>query len=474
MITKNKALKLSIILFLPFKLYSQDNLTLQKAIDLALSRNIHIKTAQLNEGFDAENVIQAQNNRLPNLFSNNQTYNYYGRSIDPATNQYANANIIGTNETILSQTVLYQGGFLRKKVLETKLQLDADKTKTARAKNDVTLKVVETYLQVLANQDIVKAAQQQIDLIAQTSLKLQKSIEVGYNKVADVSQLKAQQANAELNKAKAESQLGISMLTLKQLIEADPAKDITLVHPDTGKLSEITTIYNADDIFATALNTNPDARLAETDKQAAFQNIALAKTSYYPTVTLIAGINSNYSSDIKQLIDPNISFQPIGYLASNPGQLILGPISQPIYGKYAFTSQIKDHLNEALGLMIQIPIFNRFTARTNVHKAQIDYQIASYNAQQAKEDLRKTITQAVYDVRSADKNYNLARLTYKANSDAYAIMQERFTLGQVSAIDYNTSLGSLNRAEFEMIQARYELIFRSKLIDYYMGNMISL
>jgi outer membrane protein len=465
---------MTIVLLVAFNAHAQENITLQKAIELAMSKNTRIKTAQLIELFDVENIKQAQNSRLPNLFSNDQTYNYYGRSIDPATNLYASANILGTNETLLSQTILYQGGLLRKRVLENKLQLDADKTRTAKVKNDITLTVIENYLQVLENQDIVRAAQHQIDILDRTALKLEKNIEVGYNKPTDMSQLKAQQANAGLNKANAESRLGLTMLTLKQLMEADPAKDIVLSRPDTSKLSAIKVIDDTEHIFSTALKTYPDAVLAETDKHAAYQKIGIAKTGYYPTISFFAGINTNYSSDIKQLIDPNISFQPIGYLAGNSSQLVLAPIAQPVYGKYSFGAQIKDHLNEALGLTIQIPIFNRFAARSAVRKAEINYQIANYNAQQSRQDLQKTIIQAVYEVRSAKKKYQLTQLSYKASQDAFAIIRERYALGQVSTIEHYTSLGNLNRSEFEMIAALYELVFKNKLIDYYLGNEISL
>ena len=451
---------------------AQEVITLQKAIDLSLNNNIKIKNAELNIVLDKKNLVQAQNNKLPNLFSNNQTYTYYGRSIDPATNLYSNSNIVGTNETILSQLVLYQGGLLKNQVIESKLFIEADKFKSEKVKYDIILNVIEAYLQVLAYQDIVKATQQQTDVINQTLNKLQKNIEIGNNKRADLTQLKAQLANSELNKIKAENQLGLSMLTLKQLMEIDVTKNIGVAVPDITNHTE-NTQYATDDIFSTAVNINPDVSLAETNKKAAYQSIALAKSLYYPTVILFGGINTNYSSGIKQLVDRNVSFQPIGYLAGSPSQIVLAAIEQPIYGTYSFGSQLKDHLNEALGITLQIPIFNRFTARTSVQKAEVNYQIATNNALLAKENLRKTIAQAIFDLRSAGKKYEVTQLTYNANKDASVITQERYNLGLAGIIEYNTSLSNLDRAQYEMIQARYELLFKNKLIDYYLGKDIS-
>lgn len=466
---------ITLILFLfGLKSYSQDTVSIQKAIETTLSRNIQIKIAQLNQVYDADNLKQAQNNKLPDLFSNNQGYSYYGRSIDPSTNQYADATFLASNMTLLSKMVLYQGGMLRGQILENKLLLEADQTNIAKIKNDLTLRVIETYLQALANQDILKANEQQIDIINQVLIKLQKNIELGNNKTADLTQLKAQLANAELNKTNAQRQLGLSLLALKQYMEFDAAKEICIARPDVDKITNIKVQYNASEAFATALSINPDIKLARLHKQAAYQNINVNKSLYYPSIMLFAGVNSNYSSALKQLTDPNYSFQPIGYIANNPSQQVLALISQPIYGKYPFTTQLKDHLNEALGITLQIPIFNKSIAKTSVHKAEVSYQISEYNEQLAKDNLGKVISQAIFDLTSADKKYTSTWLTYQANKDAYEIMQERYTLGQVNVIDYNIALGNLNKAESDMIESRYELIFRSKVIDYYIGASITL
>ena len=257
-------------------------------------------------------------------------------------------------------------------------------------------------------------------------------------------------------------------------MEFDAAKEICIARPDVDKITNIKVQYNASEAFATALSINPDIKLARLHKQAAYQNINVNKSLYYPSIMLFAGVNSNYSSALKQLTDPNYSFQPIGYIANNPSQQVLALISQPIYGKYPFTTQLKDHLNEALGITLQIPIFNKSIAKTSVHKAEVSYQISEYNEQLAKDNLGKVISQAIFDLTSADKKYTSTWLTYQANKDAYEIMQERYTLGQVNVIDYNIALGNLNKAESDMIESRYELIFRSKVIDYYIGASITL
>jgi len=123
---------------------------------------------------------------------------------------------------------------------------------------------------------------------------------------------------------------------------------------------------------------------------------------------------------------------------------------------------------------LQIPIFNKFNTRTNVKKAQINYENAQISTQIAKNNLTKTIYQAVMDARAAANQYQSATQTYQANKDAFNVIQQRYNVGLVNSLDYNTALSNLNKSENDMIQARYQMVFRTKVIDYYLGKPIIL
>jgi outer membrane protein len=432
---------------------AQTVITLQKAVQLTLDNNLQIKQAQFNEAIDNENLGQAKNNRLPNLTANPQSSFNFGRSVDPSTNQFVNQSIFGLSGSITSQVLLFQGGMLRNQILESKLLLDVDKSNTAKVKNDLTLNVITTFLSVLSNQDLVKAAEQQVDIANQTLDKVQKNFDVGNNTLADLSQSKATQSTAQLNLTTAQNQLDISLLTLKQFMEMDPKAQITVERPDISKLTNVKTIYDAQDVYSSALAVNPDVHLAALQAQASLQNVAVAKSAYYPTLALFGSLGSNYSNARK-------------ITSVTPGGVVFLP--------YPFTDQISDNFNQAIGVSLQIPIFGRFSTRTSVRKAQFNYQLAQVSEQLAKNNLNKTIAQAVLDLRAADKKYASAQQTFQSNKDAYNVTQQRYTVGLVNSLDYNTALINMNKSEFDMIQARYEVIFRSKIIDYYLGNQITL
>ena len=150
------------------------------------------------------------------------------------------------------------------------------------------------------------------------------------------------------------------------------------------------------------------------------------------------------------------------------------PAAQSIYGPYPFTSQFGNNFNQSIGVSLQIPIFNRYQARTNVRKAKLNYENAELSTQIARNNLSKTIIQAILDLQAADKQYQSATQTYQANKDALNVTQQRYNVGLVNTLLYNTALTNYNKAQNDMIQAQYTVIFRSKVIDYYLGNPISL
>jgi outer membrane protein len=458
-----------------FRANAQEVITLQKAIDLALERNLTIKQSQFTEALSDEDLKQSKYNQLPNVTAAPQGTFNFGRNIDPSTNQFINQRIFALNGNVTSQVVLFQGGQLRNQVIQNRLTLDANKTATAKVKNDLVLNIVTTFLNVLTNQDLVKAAQQQIDISKLTLDRSQKSYNVGNQTLADLSQAKAQLSTADLNYTNAQNQLELSLLTLKQYMEMNPATEIAVERPDISKLTDVKTIYDPQDVLKTALGVNPDVLLAEEQQKTSEQAIKVAKGNYYPTITLF-GQAGSYFSDAKNTLS-SVNFtggvNTVGFVQSTQ-EPVVTPAYTAIYKSNTLFKQFSDNFNQALGISLQIPIFNRFTARTSVRKAKIQAQNAQVTAQLARNNLSKIIYQAVWDVQAAEKKYQSTIQTYNANKDAFNITQQRFAVGLVNSLDYNTSLTNLNKSQFDMIEAQYQVVFRSKVIDYYLGNPIVL
>ncbi|GAC1308530.1 MAG: TolC family protein [Mucilaginibacter sp.] len=477
LILKRSSICVLLLAVFGFTANAQQVITLQQAVDSTLKNNLNIKQAVMTESLGVEDYKQSKNNLLPSLTANPQASYNFGRSANLTTYTYSSKSFLYVNGAASVGVTLFQGGQLRNQILQNKLLLDVDKTNTAKVKNDLLLNVVTDYLTILTDQDLVIAAKQQIALANITLDRAQKNFEAGNQTRADLAQAQAQVSTAQLNLTNAQNQVDLAILILKQYMEMDPSKNITVEKPDISKLTDIRTIYDATEVIKTAFTTNPDIRLAELRQQTYAQAVKIARGNYYPTVSLFGGVGTNYSNQITTQVvgQTPAAYMPIGTVqGTNQTVLTLKPVSQQIYGPYSAFGQLSNNLNESVGVSVQIPIFNRFLARTSVRKAKINYQYAELTTQLAKNNLSKTIIQAVLDLQAAEKSYQSAQQTFQSNKEALNVTKQRYDAGLENTLNYNTALTNYNKSQNDMIEARYQVIFRSKVIDYYIGNPITL
>jgi len=457
-----------------FTANAQEKITLQTAVDRTLANNLTIKQALITEQSGAADYQQSKNNLLPSISAGPQASYNFGRSVNQATYAYTNQSSLYVSGSASVAVTVYQGGQLRNQIIQNKLLLDVDKSNTAKIKNDLILNVVTDYLQILTNQALVEAAKQQIDIANQTLDKSQISFKVGNMTIADLAQAKAQVSTATLNLTTAQNQLDLAILILKQYMEMDPNTQIVVERPDISKLTNIKLIYDANDVIKTAVSVNPDIHLAQTQQETYAQALKIAKGSFYPTVSLFGSAASSYSNLLTQhVIGTYNATVPIG-VVQGTNQIVQTNTTFPIAVPYSGFNQFRDNFNQAIGVNVQIPIFNRYLAHTNVTKAKLNYQNAEISSQIAKNNLSKTIIQAILDLQAADKQYQSAIQTFESNKEALNVTKQRFDVGLVNTLDYNTALTNYNKSQNDMIQAQYGVIFRSKVIDYYLGNTITL
>lgn len=424
---------------------AQEKISLQEAVERTLANNLQIKQAALSEALSDQSIKQSQLALLPTLNgSTNLNFNF-GRYVDPATNQFRNSSSTNTGSSLNTNVTVFQGFQKLNQIAQNKYQLESDKSFTNKVRNDLVLMVVTTYLSVLNNIDLLKAAQQQLGISNLQLDRTQKLFDVGNNTLADLSLGKSQVATAELNVTNSQNQVDIAYLNLAQLMERDPASRFEVVFP-TVEVGPINAVSDVSGIFNRAAERFPDILLAGWNRKVAEKGIALARGSYYPRLNLGANISSNYSNRI---------FSPIG----DPN--------------YSFFTQYSDNVGQSVFLSLQVPIFNGSTARIGVKRARINLQNTVIAEQQARNTLNKTINQAVLDLRAAEKSYASTVSAFTSAKDAFNVTQQRYTVGLVNTLDFNQSQTDLNTAEFNMIQARYTLIFRNKVIDYYLGNPLT-
>lgn len=448
-------------------------ITLQQAIENAMANNIQIKQGQFNSALSDETLKQSKYALLPAVNGSANYSKNFGRSIDVSTNQFINKQFSSASGSLNASVDLFAGFQKLNQIKQNKLLLDADKTNVEKIKNDLVLQVVTAYMQILYNKDLLTASQQQLEVASQTAKREEALLNAGNKTLADVSQAKSQVATAELNVTNAQNNLAISYLTLNQLMEqaSDTKFDVQAPTVDASiKIAD--SLYNATAIYKAALGTFPDIRLANLRTQAAQKAIAVARGSYSPRLSLGGGIGSNYSSGRQRLVGVTQNgFRPIG-VTQNTNEPVVTPDYISTFAEQTFTSQIKDNFNQFVGLSVSIPIFNGFNARTNVRRAKINHQNSQAQEQLTKNNLNKVINQAVVDAKAAASRYESTLNAFNAQKDAYYVVEQRYEVGLVNSLDYNTAQTNRNKAELDFIQAKYDLIFKTKVIDYYLGKPI--
>ncbi|WP_240618533.1 TolC family protein [Pedobacter yonginense] len=449
MFTKNKFLA-GFALVVGFSVsqnaHAQEVITIQQAVDNTLKNNLTIKQAQFSAALSEENLSQSKYALYPTLNGSISPNLTFGRGLDQTTFQVTNQTSLYTSGSLSTNVDVFQGFAKINQIRQNKTLLEAEKSNVEKVKNDLILQVVTAYLQVLYNTDLARASKDQLDISNKTLVRENALLDAGNKTLADISQAKSQVATAELNLTNAQNQLSVSYLTLGQLMELPPNQKFVVQAPIIDNIQVTPTTNNPDEIFDNAMKIFPDIKLANLRSLAAKQAIDVARGAYSPRISFGAGLSSSYS-----------------YQFNYAG----------LFAQQSFIDQVNQRFGQSIGMSIQIPIFNGFAARSGVRRAKITYNNTLTQEQLAKNNLNKVIFQATTDLKAAQSRYVSTQNAFNAQKDAFYVVEQRYNVGLVNSLDYSTAQTNRNKAEIDFIQAKYDLLFRAKVIDYYLGKQIN-
>jgi outer membrane protein len=448
MFTKNKLITGSALLLalsLGQRVSAQEVITIEQAVDNTLKNNLNIKQAAFSAALSEEDLRQSKNALLPTVNGTINQSMQWGRS-QQLSGLFENTQNYNLSPTVNATVAVFGGGTKINQIRQNKFLLDAGKTNIDKVKNDLILQVVTAYLQVLNNQDQVRATQQQLEVANSTLKREQALLDVGNKTLADISQAKSQSATAELNLTDAQNQLAISYLTLGQLMEIQPPMTFKVQPPLVNEIENLKTTYVPNDIYKQAMESFPDIRLAINYSKAAEKGVDVARGSFFPQITFGGGLGSAY------------------YYQFNASQFRQNG---------GFGSQLSDNFGKFLSMGISIPILNGFQTRSNVRRAKITLLQRRNDETLAKNNLIKVINQAVADLNAAKSRFTSTQNAFEAQKDAFYVIEQRYNVGLVNSLDFSTAQTNRNKAEIDFILAKYDLIFRAKVIDYYLGKQIT-
>ncbi len=423
-------------------LKAQELITIQQAIDNALKNNLQVKQAEFSEGLSELNLQQSKMALLPNLGGNVNQNLGWGRN-QLASGLYQNTKNYTMSFGLSTSVELFGGLTKINQIKQNKSLLEAGKSNLEKVKNDLVLSVITAYLQVLYNKDLIKAAKAQLKVAEEQAAQQQKLMDAGNKTLADVSQAKSQVSTASLSLTDAENALEIAYINLAQLMEIPSSSVFEVQAPAGTSFNQSSTLLKAEEVYQTALKHFPDIKSAEANTQAAQWSLKIAKGNLYPRLSFNASWGTSYFHSQNPFITNN-----------------------------SFEQQLKDNVSKGIGLGLSIPIFNGSQASIGVKRAQINLSQAQSQEALAKNNLGKIVYQAVADARAANGKYNASVKAFEAQKDAFYAIEQRYQVGLANAVEYNTALTNRNKAETDMIQARYDLLFKSKVIDYYLNKPI--
>lgn len=432
------------LIFIRFPLSAQEIISLRAAIDSTMKNNLQIRQADFQSALGSQDVLQSRMNFLPSLSTGVSGRLSGGNFFDEKTGTISNTTNKSIDGDVSSSVTLFQGFQRINQIAYNKYLLEADKSEAERVRNDLQLSVFTTYMEALTNRDLLEASEQQLKL-SQDQLAVEEvNMEVGNRTLADLSQARSQVATDELNVTSANNAYELSILSLKQLMEMSPSREIVLEVPSIPDVEKITSEYSAQEVYSNAVKLFPEISEAEFNTLAAERNIKISKGAYYPTLSLSGGLGSGYTTSYR---DMNSAIFP-------------------------FREQIRNNFSQYIGFSLNIPIFNNFSSRIGVRKAKISYENTKVAEQQVKNDLNKVVNQAVLDLHSAEQRYQSSEQAFIAMRETFNVYKKRYEVGLANAIELSTSQTNMNKAEFDFITSKYNLIFRSKVIDFYLGKQI--
>lgn len=462
--------------------------TLQRAVDYALQNNLNVRLTQFSADINEATLRQSRAALLPSANLNgSQSWNF-GTSTDPLTNEFITQTIRSNNFSASTQVTLFSGFQLRNTIKQNVLNVEAGRNDVDKARNDLALNVASQYLQLVLAEELVRANQLRVNSAEQQVERARKLLRAGSVAESNLLDAQAQQASDQTNVITAENQRDIARLQLIQLLNLGGAEATafqievpSLPDPD----DEAPLSLDLDETYQTAENLLPEVKAADQRVRASSFGVDVARGAYYPRLTFGAGLFTGYSSARSSFLptgEVDFSYAPVFIYdpltpttPPIPTQFVTG-VAQPRFDvkPTAFSNQIKDNFGKQLQFNLSVPILNGLQARTNMQRAQIAVQQAQARADQTRLTLRQTIQQAYADARAAQRRYVAAKSQVEALTTAYRNAEIRFNNGLLNGTEFNISKNNLTAAESSMIQAKYEFIFRRKVLDFYQGRPIAL
>lgn len=453
---------------------AQNRWSLQKCISQAQENSIAVKLKKLTIQQAEINAVRALHNQYPNLSSSINYGLNFGRTIDPTTNLFESQSISNNRINLSTGMPLYNGGAIKNSIAQTKIDVQSSKLDADQYAQDLALSVVQYYIAILFAQDRLDNARIQVQTTTEQLNQVDKLISAGSRPEGDRLDILAQQARDEQNVIVYQNNVTTNKLSLKQLLRLPLEQPFDIERPSPDALQpsiqdqDILAVYNY------ALNNRFDIKSGELKIKSAEMGVQIQKAFYLPSLSFFGSLSTSYSNLGQKITGYKTKSSPLDVVFNGQNAHLEVLNEVPVTAKNPYFSQIDQNLGYGFGFGLSIPIYENYKYRAQVKQAQLSVENTRLNNDQIKENLKNNIQTSLNDLRATANTYEAAKKTTAAQRLAYNNTKTKFDLGSANTFELLTAKNKLDISITDELIARYDYIFRSKVIDYYLGRTITL
>lgn len=447
-------------------------LTLRACLDMALANNIPVKQNELLEQAAKANLNQSKFNRLPNISASLNYGINNGRSIDPYTNGYSNQQLSSSDAGISASVPVFKGFQVNHAIQQASLNYQASKMELQQEKDNLTLNVILSFLQLMNDEDVLALTKKQMAVTQKQAERLELLNKEGAIAPAVLYDMKGQYASDQLAVLNATRSVEISKLGLSQNMNVPYDKNMQV---DREGFDMTMALYDgtAENIYSAALQNLAMVKAADLRTRAAVKAIRVASAGFYPTLSLFGQLGTNFSSAARNLTAAGVMD------VATSDYVVVNGINAPVMTKQTnynsqsihFFNQYNNNLNTYFGIRLQVPVFSSFQSRTNVKLARLEEKRTGYIAENTRIQLRQAIEQAHLNMSTAWDKYKVTGEQVSALEESFRAAEIRFNLGAINSVEYLIIKNNLDRATINLTIAKYEYLLRTKVLDFYKGNL---
>ena len=429
---------------------AQDEWTLERCISYAIENNIQLKQSALQVESSKYDKTQSLAQMFPNLNASTGFNTNFGRNIDPGTNQFVNEEVQSNNFRVGSNVTLFNGLRLLNTFKQSQLDLLAAEYDLQGLSNDISMNIATAFMQVMFNEELLYVAQEQVTISSEQLGRTQKLVEAGSLPEGNLFDVEAQLASNELQVINAENALSASILALKQILNLPASESFRIKRPEVDFPLNGLEGRTVGTVYDHALNNWPQIKARETNLESARKSEKIAFATYTPTLSASASVSTFYSSAFQEFDQTTFEFSDVPY-----------------------PDQLDRNLSESIGINLSIPIFNGLSSRTSVKQARLGRINAELQLQDQKNQLYSSVQQAYNDASAAKRQFDASDKSLKATERAFEYAEQRYEVGMMNSLEFNTASNNLARVRSELLRAKYDYIFKMKVLDFYQGKPIT-